>query len=100
MSFLKKLFGGGSAAAKGPEFDAVEHDGYFIRPAPMPEGGQYRLHAVISRQMDGEWREYRLIRADMFGSADDAAQFSIRKAKQVIDEQGEALFANAGPRHG
>jgi len=35
---------------------------------------------------------HRLIRADLFGSAEEAARFSLIKARQVIDEQGERLF--------
>jgi hypothetical protein len=38
--------------------------------------------------------EYALVRADVFSSRDDAASYSIRKAKQIIDEQGEKLFAD------
>ena len=33
-----------------------------------------------------------MIRADIFTSADEAAEASIRKAKQMIGEQGERIF--------
>jgi hypothetical protein len=91
MSFLRKLFGlsGGSETAAG---DAVEHEGYQIRPTPMPEGSQFRLAAVISKPFGAETREYRLIRADVFSSRDEAAEAAIRKAKLVIKEQGDRLF--------
>ena len=92
MSFLKRLFGGGGAAA-APAFEPIEHEGFAIRPDPISEGGQYRLRAFISKPMDGEERSYELIRADLFPDADQAAEFAVTKAKQVIREQGERLFA-------
>ena len=89
MSFLKKLFGGGSA----PKEAASEmHEGYIITPAPMADGGQFRLCAEIRKEVDGEMKTHRLIRADMFASADQAADAAVSKAKQVIREQGERLF--------
>ncbi len=95
MSFLKKLFGGGTGKDLGQsaanETD-TEHDGYLIRPAPIKEGPQFRLCAVISKDIAGEVKEHRLIRADMFSSADDAVDAAMRKARQVIAEQGERMF--------
>lgn len=90
MSFLKKLFGGGSAKASAAA--AEMHEGYIIQPAPMPEGGQFRLCAEIRKEIDGEMKTHRLIRADMFASADQAVEASVIKAKQVIKEQGDRLF--------
>lgn len=92
MSFLKRLFGGSSAPA-APKVAAEEtYEGFHIAATPMPEGGQYRLAANLSKNVDGEERTHRLIRADLFTSEDEAATFAIRKAKQMIDEQGERLF--------
>ena len=96
MSFLKKLFGGGSNdnRAGEPRVAAEEtYEGFRIAATPVPEGGQYRLTAVITKEIDGETKTHRLIRADLFPSEDEAAQFALRKARQVIDEQGERVFA-------
>jgi len=93
MSFLRKLFGGGgSATASRPAFEAMEHDGFVIQPEPIADGGQFRLCAVISRDFEGETRTHRMIRADMFPDAAMAAEASVRKAKQMIAEQGVRLF--------
>lgn len=93
MSFLKRLFGGAANDdGAAPAAETVEHEGYSIRPEPIRDNGQFRLCAVISREVDGELREHRLIRADMFTSADDAAEAALRKAKLVIAEQGERMF--------
>jgi len=90
MSFLKKLFGGGGAAPAPVE--PVEHEGYLIRPAPIAEGGQYRVCATITKEVDGEMKEHRLIRADTLPSVEEATSVALRKAKQVIAEQGDSIF--------
>lgn len=94
MSFLKKLFGGTAATEPAPPRVAAEetYEGFAIAATPMAEGGQYRLAATISKEIGGEMKTHRLIRADLFASAEEAARFSLIKARQVIDEQGERLF--------
>ena len=93
MSFLKKLFGGGSSEPKAPAVvDEDRYKDFHIAAAPMPEGGQYRLAATVTKTIDGEERVHRLIRADLFASQEEAAKFAIRKARQMIDEQGERIF--------
>lgn len=91
MSFWKKLFGGGSPRQE-PPLDPVEHKGFTIRPAPFVEDGQYQVCAIVTREIDGEVKEHRLIRADRFVSKDDAVEVTMRKARQTIDEQGDRIF--------
>ena len=92
MSFFKKLFGGGSSGADEAASEPVEYEGFQIVATPMKEGGQFRLCGVISKDVDGERKEHKLIRADLLTSVDECTEFTIRKARQVIDEQGERLF--------
>lgn len=93
MSFLKKLFGGGSAGpSRAVEAEPVEYKGFTIRPAPFVEDGQHQVCALISKEVGGQLREHRLIRADRFPGRDDAVETSLRKARQMIDEQGERIF--------
>lgn len=92
MSFWKKLFGGGGAARQEEAVEPVEHKGYAIRPTPYLEGGQYQTCGVISKEVNGELKEHRFIRADRFASRQDAIDVTIRKAQQVIDEQGDRIF--------
>jgi hypothetical protein len=92
MSFWKKLFGGGSTASEEVANDPVEHKGYLIRATPFSEGGQFQTCGVISKEIGGETKEHRFIRADRFSSKDDAIDVSIRKARQIIDEQGDRIF--------
>jgi hypothetical protein len=96
MSFLKKLFGGGSddAGASGkPGGPSEEYKGFSIAPSPMAEGGQYRLRAIITKDVDGDEKSHDLIRADIFSDKDMASSAAVAKAKQMIDEQGERIFA-------
>jgi len=93
MSFLKKLFGGGSARDGGSEVVAeITHEGYRIQATPIKEGGQFRLCAIISKEVGGEVKQHKLIRADLFASAEQAAEIAFQKAKQVIRERGEGMF--------
>ena len=95
MSFLRKLFGGGKSAegAETQVGETVEYKGCTIRATPFPAEGQYQTCGVIARIVDGETKEHRFVRADRFPSAEAAADMALRKGRQLIDEQGDGLFA-------
>ncbi len=90
MSFWKKLFGGGDAEAH-PAVE-VEHGGFLIRATPYQEGGQWQTCGVIAKEVGGQLREHRFIRADRFPGQDMACDHAIVKGRQIIDQQGERLF--------
>jgi hypothetical protein len=93
---LKKLFGGkpASDAANdaGKPLASAEHDGFMIHATPFQENGQWQLCGVIEKQVAGEHKSHRFIRADRFPARDEAAQFTLAKGRQIIDERGEAIF--------
>lgn len=91
MSFLKKLFGGGSkpAAAESP---AIEHNGFLIRATPYQENGQWQMCGVIEKEIGGETKSHRFVRADRFPGESEARDFTVSKAKQIIDQMGDTLF--------
>ena len=90
MSIFSKLFGGGGPSApKGPD---ETHKGFRIFATPAKEGSRFRVGARIELDRDGEVLTHTLIRADVLESRDLAVEVSVAKAKQVIDEQGDALF--------
>lgn len=102
ISFLKKIFAapGSDSNAPAERGEAVEYEGFKIQPAPEPEGGQWRLAGYILRTANGDQQERKFVRADLFPSRDEATDFAVRKGRQIIDEQGERLFADgkeAGP---
>ncbi|MEM6891273.1 MAG: HlyU family transcriptional regulator [Pseudomonadota bacterium] len=88
MSIFSKLFGGDEK----PEPQPVSYEGFDIYPDLIAEGRKYRLSARIEKTIDGDRKVHTIIRADVFESRDQAESFSITKAKQVIDEQGERIF--------
>ena len=97
-SFLKNLwsrFSGKAAAISSdePSVGLVEYKGYRIRPAPYPSRGQYQTAGVIEKIFGEEWKEHRFVRAETHASQDDAVLFSVTKAKQIIDEQGDRIFS-------
>tara|TARA_R110002020_G_scaffold28146_1_gene89938 strand:- start:5424 stop:5720 length:297 start_codon:yes stop_codon:yes gene_type:complete len=90
---IRNLFGG--AAASSPPQAANEPDSYkdfLIYAEPMAEGGQWRLAGRIVKGEGADAREHKFIRADIFTSKDEVEAATLRKARQIIDEQGTALF--------
>ena len=95
MSFFKSLFGGGkSAASHAPTVPvlSVEHEGYLIEAMPFLEGGQYQIAGTISKEVGGELKVHKFVRADRAPALDDAAEMSIRKGKQIVEQVGERMF--------
>ncbi len=95
MSFLSKLFGGGAASGEAaPTKSAAEEEykGFIIRATPTAVGGEHQLAGVIEKQVGGELKSHKFVRADRLGSRDEAAARAIDKGRQLIDEQGERLF--------
>lgn len=92
MSFWKSLFGGGKSAAPAGPAKEAEHNGYLIQAMPYAEAGQFQVAGLITKDVGGEKREHRFVRADRFGTIEDAADFAIMKGRQIIDQQGDRIF--------
>ena len=90
MSFLSALFGRRGAVEKVPT--PVEYKGFIIRAAPYHSEGHYQVAGTIEREVDGVRKEHRFIRADAFATYDDAVAFTLGKAQQIVDLQGERMF--------
>jgi hypothetical protein len=91
-AMLSGLGSPGSGTADGPEGAAVEYNGYRIRPAPYLANRQYQTAGSIEKDTPEGLKEHRFIRADTYASRDDAIAFTITKAKQIIDQQGDRMF--------
>ena len=94
---LKSLFAGlasgaGASAAAAPA-ETVEYKGYRIKPAPYPNNGVYQTAGTIEKDGPDGVREHRFVRADTHPNREDAIAFSVSKAKQMIDLQGDRIFA-------
>lgn len=95
MSFLKKLFGGGASNAE-PEGDTVlgeeSYNGYLIKAIEMKAGSELQLAGIIEKQVAGELKTYRFVRADRMTSREDLVALALAKGRQIINEQGDAIF--------
>jgi hypothetical protein len=93
MSFLKKLFGGGDSSPKAPPAaDPVDYKGYAIMALPMAEGGQFRVAGTICKTVNGEEKQHKFIRADVFTDKDEAIAATLRKAQVIVDQNGDRMF--------
>ena len=92
MSFFSALFGRRDSADTARVADPVEYKGFIIRAAPYKNDGHYQTAGIIEREADGLHREHRFVRADAYATYEDAVTFTINKARQMIDLQGERIF--------
>lgn len=88
MSIFSKLFGGGSAPEPEPEI----YKEFRIFPEPEKDASGFRIAGRIEREVGGEVKSHRFLRADTMQSKEECEKFTILKAKQIIDEQGDRLF--------
>ena len=95
MSFWKNLFGGGSSSAE-PDGDKAlgeeSYKGFLIKAIEMKAGSELQLAGTIEKDIGGELKTYRFVRADRMTSRDDLIALALSKGRQIIDEQGEAIF--------
>ena len=93
MSFLKSLFGGRKQeeAPAGP-LKSIEHEGFTIHATPYKEGGQYQLCGTIEKEIGGEKKVHRFVRADRFPGLDEAVEYTLLKGRQIVDQQHDTIF--------
>ena len=97
MSFLKRLFGGGSKVQAALPTREVEHEGFTVRAEPYrAESGEYQLAGRITKEVGGVPKEHRFVRAERFASLDDALEFSLVKGRQIVDQEGERALRPLG----
>ena len=97
FSSIFSMFSGSGkpvAAASGPKAEPQLYADCTIYAEPVKEGGQYRLAGRIVKQVGDEVLVRNFIRADMFSSSDDAIECTVRKAQQIIDQNGPSLFGD------
>ena len=97
MSFLKKLFGGGSAASEPAEATVtgeVEHKGFTVKAMPFKENGQFQTAGLIEKEIGGALKTHRFVRADRSPSVEEVTSLALQKGQLMIDQMGESLFRN------
>jgi hypothetical protein len=95
LSALLSRLSGGASATAAPAFEAVEYKGYRLRPAPFPGKSGYQTAGVIEKEIGGEVKQHRFVRAETHPSPEDAASFALVKGRQIVDEQGDRVFDGA-----
>jgi hypothetical protein len=98
MSFWKNLFGGGGSAAEAAPAPGEDYKGFTVRATPMSVGSEYQLAGTIEKTIGDELKTYQFVRADRMSSHDEAVSFALAKGRQIIDEQGEGVFAQSWPK--
>lgn len=89
MSLFSKLFGGKSGAA---ETEAEIYEGFHLYIEPIKEPGGYRISARIEKEIGGEMKSHKMVRADVAQSLEEAQDLSLTKAKLFIDQMGDKIF--------
>jgi hypothetical protein len=96
VSFWKNLFGGGSGSNSEPAGDKSlgeeDYKGFLIKAVEMKAGSELQLAGTIEKEVGGELKLYRFIRADRMSSRDDLVALALAKGRQIVDEQGEQIF--------
>ncbi len=96
-SFLKSLLGsvmGGGWSGTGPApEEATEYNGYRLYATPFKDEGQYRTAGRIEKDFDTGVKEHKFIRAEKHASLDEAQDFSLNKARQIVDQNGDRIFS-------
>jgi hypothetical protein len=94
MSFFKRLFGSrsdGVSASFAPE--AQDYKDHTIFAEPVKDNGQWRLAGRVVKTIDGEMKEHKFVRADVFSSREDAVTFAFKKGELIVDQMGKTLFS-------
>lgn len=98
-TFLSRLFSflGGKPPRAEPAGSAETreaHGDVTLVARPMRDGNQFRIAGFIEKK-DGERVLRRhFIRADVFSGEKEAVEFTMRKARQIVDQHGPSLFAD------
>ena len=75
-----------------PSAEAIPHKDFRIFPEPIKDGGVFRIAARVEKDFGGAVKVHNLIRADTCPTLGEAKDASVAKAKQAIDQLGDAIF--------
>lgn len=94
MSFLSKIFGGTKKNQNNEPVILGDEDykGYIIESLEMKQGSEFLLAGMISKTINDELKTKKFIRADRLHSKEQANDAALKKGKQIIDQEGDALF--------
>lgn len=98
-NILSRLFSflGGKPAEGSPAASAETREAYgdvTLVAKPMRDGNQFRIAGFIEKRAADQIMQRHFIRADVFSGEKEAVEFTLRKAKQIVDQHGASLFAD------
>lgn len=70
--------------------DREQYCGFELQARPIREGGYWRVAGRICRANDPDGPYHDFIRVDTMASHDEVVQLSLTKARQIVDERGDA----------
>ena len=65
---------------------------YSILPVDRKDGSHWLVAGIISKEFEDGVREHHFVRGDRHGDKVIARGYSITKAQQIIDLEGDRLF--------
>ncbi|TCS43988.1 HlyU family transcriptional regulator [Reinekea marinisedimentorum] len=80
------------ASAKPEKKDWEDYQGFRVCATPIAEGGQYRVSGIIEKGEGEDKQQHTFVRADLIAGKDEAKQFTVMKAKLMIDQLGDRVF--------
>lgn len=92
MSWLTRLLGARDTSLSPRPAPGEDYKGFRITPTPRKSPEGWRIAARIEKEVGGETLVHELLRADVIRDEETAREATLAKARQVIDEQGEAIF--------
>lgn len=96
MSFLGGTSSGAAPAAATSETREAYQDVTLVA-RPMRDGNQFRIAGHIEKTLGDTVMVRTFIRADVFSGEKEAVEFTMRKARQIVDQHGASLFADGEP---
>ncbi|MBD1547195.1 HlyU family transcriptional regulator [Roseibium aggregatum] len=90
--FFSKLFGGGGEQSHSNDHPPVFYNDFEIISEPQFTNGQWQISGRIEKEIDGQRKVHIFIRADMLPGEEEAVSQTVRKAKLMIDQQGDRIF--------
>lgn len=74
--------------------DHEHYQGLELQARPIREGELWRVAGRICRPDDTDGPCHDFIRVDTMASRDEAARLSLLKARQIVDERGDAVLGD------
>jgi len=90
---LARLAGVAGGASAPAVVAPIEYKGYLIRPMPYRTKDHYQTAGTIEKDTPEGPKKHEFVRADTYSNRDDAIAFTVSKAKQIIDQQGDRMFS-------